>query len=368
MGVVAGGYAIISGDEAPQTINNPVSNEITDVNNDSVIYNEPVQDIVKDVAAKSIVHKSNDNAENISSDFALNTVDNVDNSSKPVAHYMAYASNVGAASYGNYDDVYTQPISQSSYDPFSNINKEDYVLSPNYNRSIFIKIGQDFTDKYGQCVVDGFIPLGNITKPIHNLWKCDLECGLGEAYLDLSSPYVYDTSDVIYFMAHGTFPDDVEKKQYESELNQLAMNYRKVDGQNEVFVNVHDDFTDKYMLCMDCGRFFALGNVTTPLDDIMICDHPNHFGGNVYIDGDNQAVISPEEARNSWDDYLQNLYSNPNYHPIHFDEEGYGQESELLQQYDAEDSNQNSPDAENPVLVIQDYQNAENSVPVISLE
>ena len=348
--LVAGGYAYISSDNAPQVTNNPVSNEISDVNNSSS-SNGSVPVPLKNVPSKSISPQITAVSGIVSLDSLVDLADSSNSSSdgsNSPYHVVHYAANVG----GSYDDHSSNnnPVINSlSSNPYENINKEDYVLSPNYNDHIFIKKGQDFTDKYGLCVVDGFIPLGNITKEIDTNFICNLECGIGDVYYDLSSPYVYDTMDVIYFLNNGVFPDDVSKKQMEYELNRLATNYRQVEGQNEVYVNVHDDFTDKYMLCMDCGRYFALGNVTTPLDDIMICDHPTHFGGDVYIDVTNPSVISPEDAYNSWnsDGYLKDLYSNPDYHPIHFDEEGYGEEpqSEPSQQYvpDEADSGDQHP-------------------------
>ena len=87
-------------------------------------------------------------------------------------------------------------------------DKSEYVLSPNYDKSIFIKIGQDFTDLLVQCADGDFIPLGDITRPLPQKGICDLSCGAGESYFDLNSPYVdyrnYD--DVMYYIEHGEYP------------------------------------------------------------------------------------------------------------------------------------------------------------------
>ena len=339
--IVAGGYAFISNDGSSNVIDNPVSNEIADVNNAASVSNDFNQEIVKDITSGIVFQQLSAVRNSVSLNSVANSVANSDNSSKATGAFMGYASI--AASYGNLHSGDEGTRTYQSWDnSLNNINKDDYVLSPNYNDHIFIKKGQDFTDKYGLCVVDGFIPLGNVTKQINTSFICNLECGIGDSYFDLSSPYIYDTMDVIHWLKYGEFPDDVQKKQLEYQLNQLEMNYRKVDGQNEVFVNVHEDFTDKYMMCMDCGRYFALGDITTPLDGIMICDHPNHFGGDVYIDANNPSVVSPEQAYDSWNSspYLQELYSNPDYHPVHFDEEGYGGEpqNDLLQQSSPDDT------------------------------
>ena len=344
IGLVAGGYAFISNDNGFLIVNNPISNEMDDSNIDNSSSNDFDAKVVKDIVSNDIFHKSDSAVAFLSSVPASYSIANSDSSFQQTVGSVLYALNVAATS--NVDS--SSNGQHSSHNPFKDINKDDYVLSPHYDRSIYVKIGEDFTDKYGLCVVDGFIPLGNITKQINTDFICNLECGITNTYFDLSSPYVYDTWDVICYLNNGVFPDDVQKKQLESELNQLTTNYRQVEGQNEVFVNVNGDFTDKYMLCMDCGRYFALGNVTTPLDSIMICDYPNHFGGNVYIDADNPGILSSEDAYDSWnsDTYLQNLYSNPDYHPIHFDEEGYGEEPQnnLLQQNPLEDVSADNQD------------------------
>ncbi len=327
IGLIIGGYAFVSNDFPSQAINNPVPNEVDNVSSVSDDFNPiTLKDII---ATKDFIQKY----VNVTSDSVDAFVNNLNNSSQSTGYSIGYAAYVGDSSkYKN------SPQTTQLTDIFVNdINESDYILSPNYNRSIFIKKGQDFTDKYGLCVVDGFIPLGNITKPLETNFICHLDCGINDVYFDLSSPYVYDVTDIIYCMEHGSFPDEIQKKAYEYEINRLNMNYRQVPGQEEIFVNVHDDFTDKYVFCIDCGRYVALGNVTSPLDEVMICDHPTHFGAKNYFNVNDSCVISREEAYDSWnsDTRLQELYSNPDYHPVHFDEENYGAElpKESSQQY-----------------------------------
>ena len=315
---MTGGYALISHDN-PQVIDAPISDEVSGNENLSVGEIAPVTGGVKDI------HLSNDNG--VVKDKIYSNI--IDIAKEISDNYVVdMTSFVGVASYNNMDDRFIH-FGDNSSTFFNNINKSEYALSPYYNSSIFVKIGQDFTDKYGLCVEGGFIPLGNITKPIENINLCDLSCGITDAYMDLDNPYVYDSDVVSYYMVHAEFPTDSQLKQFEYEQDRIKsfkMNYVQVDGQKEVFVNIHQDFTDKYMLCMDCGRFFALGNVTTPLNDIMICDYPVHFGCDVYINVDNPSVISREKTQDHWDSYLDDLYSNPDYHPIHFDESGYNED------------------------------------------
>ena len=220
----------------------------------------------------------------------------------------------------NPEDPYSYPLKpvNESYFPFNNINKSEYMLSPNFNDHIFIRIGQDFTDKYAQCVEAGFIPLGNITKVIPKLDICDFSCGLGDSYFDLDSVGIYDYDEVQYYMNHHTFPSETQKHQEALQREYLLSNYRLVDGEVELYVNVNQDFTDMYLQCVECGRFIPLGNVTTPLKDIMICDYIYRFGNENYINL-GPGVISNDTAYEYWaQNSLEELYSNPDYVPVHY--------------------------------------------------
>lgn len=76
----------------------------------------------------------------------------------------------------------------------------------------------------------------------------------------------------------------------------------------------------------------------------------NSFRWHNYFDVTHPAVITPQQAYDSWDGYLENLYSNPDYHPIHFDEPGYGEDNVVMS------SDLPSPDNavvnDGPILVV----------------
>ena len=325
IGLVAGGFAFVTNGDFTHVANNLVSNEVSDASDVNVSSNNnpTVNDasLVKD---------------NQANEYSLSNIPNeaLSNHASLVVNNVAYNNvvtqfmNVAATSYNGDSDWFSQNIRDNqAFDPWGNINKSEYVLSPNYAERIFIKIGQDFTDKYGFCVEHGgFIPLGNITKAISADHICDLSCGIADCYFDLSTPYVYDYGDADFFIKYGDFPSEIQKQREAYISDYYNTNYRQVDGQDDVYVNVHQDFTDKYVLCMDCGRYVPLGTITTPLKDIMICDYPRHFGDNVYFDITNPAVIGPDDAIDSWDSFNEQRYSNPDYHPIHYDEPGYGEE------------------------------------------
>ncbi|WP_407432864.1 hypothetical protein [Methanobrevibacter sp.] len=326
IGLVAGGFAFVTNGDFAHVADNLVSNEVSDASNGDVSSNnnQTVNDasLDKDKQANefSLSNIQNKVTSNHASLMANNVADN-----NVVTRFM----NVAFASYNGDSDLFSQNIGDNQvFDPWNNINKNEYVLSPNYAEHIFIKIGQDFTDKYGYCVADGgFIPLGNITKAISADYICDLSCGIDDCYFDLSTnPYIYDYGDAEFYIKYGDFPSEIQKQSEAYISDYYNTNYKPVDGQDDVYVNVHQDFTDKYVLCMDCGRYVPLGTITTPLKDIMICDYPRHFGDNVYFDIDHPAVIGPDDAIASWDSFNEQRYSNPDYHPIHYDEPGYGEE------------------------------------------
>ena len=163
----------------------------------------------------------------------------------------------------------------------------------------------------------------------------------------MSSPYIYDYDDASYYLEHGEFAPDVITKQQNYIKDFYATNYRQLEGHEDIYLNVNQDFTDKYILCIDCGRYVPLGNVTTPLKDVMICNHPTHFGQINYFDVDNGAVITPEQAIDSWYPFYEDLYSNPDYHPIHSDEPGYDEDVNIPD----DNINQNDNSFEDQVVV-----------------
>lgn len=332
IGLVAGGFALVANGDVSHVADNPVSNEVSnpsngnasldnasvtkDVFSDNEMAGEfSFANIQKEVSSGSIPKE-------ITLGNAAQMIDNVaGNVPTQFRNVAAYA-----ALNGDSNDVIHSGDNQP-YDPWGNINKSDYALSPYYNEHIFVKIGEDFTDMYGFCVADGgFIPLGNITKAISENHICNQSCGIGDCYFDLSSPYIYNYDDVNYYLENGDFAPEIINKQQNYIKDFYATNYRQLEGHEDIYLNVNQDFTDKYILCMDCGRYVPLGNVTTPLKDVMICNHPTHFGEINYFDVDNQAVITPQQAIDSWYPFYEDLYSNPDYHPIHSDEPGYGED------------------------------------------
>ena len=362
IGLVAGGCALVANGDVSSVADNPVSNEASNSSGDNASLDNST--VVKDVLSDNNMnnHFSLGNIQKeislgsipkeislgsipkeISSGNAVQMINNVaGNASTQSINVAAYAASTGdsrsVVNIGN-----NQP-----YDPWSNINKSDYTLSPYYNEHIFVKMGEDFTDMFAFCVADGvFIPLGNITKAISENHICDQSCGIGDCYFDLSSPYIYNYDDVSYYLEHGEFASDVITKQQNYIRDYYANNYKQLEGHEDIYLNVNQDFTDKYILCMDCGRYVPLGNVTTPLKDVMICNHPTHFGQINYFDVDNMAVITPEQAIDSWYPFYEELYSNPDYHPIHSDEPGYGEDANVQD----DNINQNDNSFEDQVAV-----------------
>ena len=362
IGLVAGGFALVANGDVSSVADNPVSNEASNSSGDNASLDNST--VVKDVLSDNNMnnHFSLGNIQKeislgsipkeislgsipkeISSGNAVQMINNVaGNASTQSINVAAYAASTGdsrsVVNIGN-----NQP-----YDPWSNINKSDYTLSPYYNEHIFVKMGEDFTDMFAFCVADGvFIPLGNITKAISENHICDQSCGIGDCYFDLSSPYIYNYDDVSYYLEHGEFASDVITKQQNYIRDYYANNYKQLEGHEDIYLNVNQDFTDKYILCMDCGRYVPLGNVTTPLKDVMICNHPTHFGQINYFDVDNGAVITPEQAIDSWYPFYEELYSNPDYHPMHSDEPGYGEDANVQD----DNINQNDNSFEDQVAV-----------------
>ena len=331
IGLIIGGYSFILNNDVGDLTDNSIPNELDNSSKDNISLGDGGKVSNGNSNNNQKIANGNSNNGKVAKDISANDLNDIIqvNPIQPISAFAdddipaMYISVGYAANYNNDNSYHNGAVITPGV--FDNINKSEYVLSPNYDEHIFIKIGQDFTDKYGFCIADGFfIPLGNITKEIPADKICKLDCGIADCYFDLSSPYIYDYDNVSYYLEHGEFAPDVIIKQQQAIKDYYDNNYRKLGGHEDIYLNVHQDFTDKYILCMDCGRYVPLGNVTTPLRDIMICDYPTHFGRINYFDIDYSAVITPEEAYNSWDSYLENLYSNPDYHPIHWDEPGYG--------------------------------------------
>lgn len=68
---------------------------------------------------------------------------------------------------------------------------------------------------------------------------------------------------------------------------------------------------DRYMICVNCGGFVPIGNVTTPLPDEALC----HYGLWTFADDYRDYSISYEEAYNLWmGEYNQQPRNGPEVH------------------------------------------------------
>ena len=282
VGLAGVGFALLSGDDSGQLINNPVSNEVSSNSNMSLDNNtgiaedsssDNIQDVVKEISSKN-------NRKDISQGYPVPL-----NNSSSAVDTPVYS----VAAYGASDiSVYNQYPDYSS-----NINKSEYVLSPYYTEHIFVKAGEDFTDKYGFCVADGyFIPLGNITNPIENIRICNLSCGIADCYFNLSRKNIYGYDNVTCYLEHGVF--DASQIPQNTPINKseyvLSPNYAK-----HIYIRAGEDFTDKYALCAADGNFIPLGNITNPIDNIRICNQSCGIG-DCYFDSSGSNVYDYDDV------------------------------------------------------------------------
>ena len=263
--MLIGGYSFILNDGVSDLTDNSIPNQLDDSskNNGSLDNNTKISNdnsnikVIKDILGNDL--------NVITSSFNSNQLNVTEDSDVP-AQIFVFSGNVAYLAFPGKD-----PLNSIHYNQLNEVNKSEYVLSPNYDKNIFIKIGQDFTDLLVQCADGDFIPLGNITHPLPQKGICDLSCGAGESYFDLNLPYVdyrnYD--DVVYYIEHGKYPTDnqqiddnyVNKSEYV-----LSPNYDK-----NIFIKIGQDFTDLLVQCAD-GDFIPLGNITHPLPQKGICD------------------------------------------------------------------------------------------------
>ena len=269
---------------------NSIPNQLNDSSKDNVSLDNNMEisnensniKVIKDVLGNDLGEKAS----------LLNSIQlNVLEDSDVPAQIFVFSGNVAYLAFpGN-------PSLNSNQDyQLNEVNKSEYVLSPNYDKSIFIKIGQNFTDLFVQCVDSDFTPLGDITRPLPQKGICDLSCGAGDSYFDLNSPYVdyrnYD--DVIYYIEHGKYPDDnqqIEDNYVNKSEYVLSPNYDK-----SIFIKIGQNFTDLFVQCVD-GDFIPLGDITHPLPQKGICDL-SCGAGEAYFD-----LNSPADYRN-YDDVV----------------------------------------------------------------
>lgn len=61
--------------------------------------------------------------------------------------------------------------------------------------------------------------------------------------------------------------------------------------------NVEDGLADRYIICVECGGFVAIGEVTNPLPDAALCHHFMGYLGSGYKEGS----YSHDDAYNLWE-------------------------------------------------------------------
>ena len=200
--MLIGGYSFILNDGVSDLTDNSIPNQLDDSskNNGSLDNNTKISNDNSDIKVIKDILGNDLNV--ITSSFNSNQLNVTEDSDVP-AQIFVFSGNIAYLAFPGKD-----PLNSIHYNQLNEVNKSEYVLSPNYDKNIFIKIGQDFTDLLVQCADGDFIPLGNITHPLPQKGICDLSCGAGESYFDLNSPYVdyrnYD--DVMYYIEHGEYP------------------------------------------------------------------------------------------------------------------------------------------------------------------
>ena len=290
IGVLIGGYSFILNDGGSDLTDNSIPNQLNDSSKDNVSLDNNMEisnensniKVIKDVLGNDLEEKAS-----LVNSIQLNVLEDSD----VPAQIFVFSGNVAYLAFpGNLS------LNSNQDYQLNDVNKSEYVLSPNYDKNIFIKIGQNFTDLFVQCVDGDFMPLGDITRPLPQKGICDLSCGPVEAYFDLNSPYVdyrnYD--DVVYYIEHGKYPSDnqqIEDNYVNKSEYVLSPNYDK-----NIFIKIGQNFTDLFVQCVD-GDFMPLGDITRPLPQKGICDL-SCGAGEAYFD-----LNSPADYRN-YDDVV----------------------------------------------------------------
>lgn len=87
------------------------------------------------------------------------------------------------------------------------------------------------------------------------------------------------------------------------------------------YYNVEDGLADRYIVCVECGGFVAIGDVTNPLPDAALCHHYMAELGQDYKD----YSFSREEAYRIWDERGQPVFDDGSNlsvlgYPIHLEQ------------------------------------------------
>ena len=206
IGLVIGGYSFLLNDGAGDLTDSSLPNELNNSSKDNVSLGDNGK--VSNVNSNNNQNVNSNNGK-VAKDISANELIDIVQVS-PIQPISAFADDDIPAMYINVGYAASYNIGDNSYHngagiapgAFDNINKSEYMLSPNYDEHI--------TDLFVQCVDGDFIALGDITKPLPEKGICDLSCGAGDAYFDLNGPNVdyrnYD--DVVYYIEHGKYPSD----------------------------------------------------------------------------------------------------------------------------------------------------------------
>lgn len=201
--MIIGGYSFILNDGGSALTDNSIPNELGDSSKDNISLdnNTGVSDGNSNI--KVVKNILDNDLKELTSSFNSIQFGVIEDSDVP-SQIFAFSGNVA---YLNFPQNNQSSNTNPSFE-LKDVNKSEYILSPNYDKHIYIKIGQDFTDLFVQCVNGDFIPLGNITRQLPQMWVCDLSCGAGDAYFDLNNPHVdyrnYD--EVMYYIEHDEYP------------------------------------------------------------------------------------------------------------------------------------------------------------------
>ena len=144
--MLIGGYSFILNDGVSDLTDNSIPNQLDDssknngsLDNNTKISNDNSIKVIKDILGNDL--------NVITSSFNSNQLNVTEDSDIP-AQIFVFSGNVAYLAFPG-----DGPLNSNQNHLLNDVNKSEYVLSPNYDKSIFIKIGQDFTDLFVQCVV-----------------------------------------------------------------------------------------------------------------------------------------------------------------------------------------------------------------------
>jgi len=113
------------------------------------------------------------------------------------------------------DNLNTKENIASDSNLKTNLNKAiSYIKSPNNDILLYIREGQDFTDKYIQCAECGkYIALGNVTKMLPENLICHAhEDMFGGGRYDADYPWIVSYDEIMTYDETGYYPDSVYER------------------------------------------------------------------------------------------------------------------------------------------------------------